>query len=233
MGKKDYYIIEKNVNKIIRGEYTNFLDYNTFNNVINKIKGYNYQVYYPYKESEKLIIYTKEIPKVRLLEIISYEKLTHKSIMGSLYGLNIDSETFGDIIITNNHYYIMVIDQIYNLVIQEYNMVGNNHIKLKEVPLSVLDNYHRTYQEIELIVSSLRIDTIVSRLINTSRDSVKKKFNDDEIVVNYEVCHKLNYQLHENDIFSIRRHGKYKFIGVTNQSKKGNYIIKIDKYIDN
>ena len=233
MGKKDYYIIEKNVNKIIRGDYTNFLDYTTLKNVCGKLKEYNYKIYYPYPESEKVILYTNKVPKIRLLEIISYDKLTHQSIMGSLYGLNIDSELFGDIIITNNHYYIMVVDQIYNLIIKDYNMVGNHHIKLKEVPLSILDDYHRTYQEIELIVSSLRIDTVLSRLINTSRDLVKKKFYDNEVILNYEPCNKINYQLHENDIFSIRKHGKYKFIKVINTSKKGNYIIKIYKYIDN
>ena len=41
MAKKDYYIVEKNVNKIVRGEYTNFLDPATLKNVISKLKGYN------------------------------------------------------------------------------------------------------------------------------------------------------------------------------------------------
>lgn len=233
MGKKDYYIIEKNVTKIKRNSYTNFLDYSTYKNVCSKLKGYNYHIYYPYEESEKVILYTDNLPKIRLLELISYDKLNHQSIMGSLYGLNIDSELFGDIIIADNHYYIMVVDTIYNLIIKEYNMVGKSHIKLKETPLEVLDNYHRKYSEIEIIVSSLRIDTIISRLINTSREAIKKKFNDGEIILNYEPCHKTDYQLHENDIFSIRRYGKYRFGGIVNQSKKGNYIIKCYKYIDN
>ena len=232
MNKKDYYIIEKNINKIIDKKHTNFLDYPTYNTVCSKLKNYNYNTYYPYKESEKVIIYTDSIPKIIVLEIISYDKLSHREIMGSLYGLKIDSELFGDIIIHNDHYYIMIMESIYNLIIKDYNMVGNHPIKLKEVPISILDNYHRKYQEIELIISSLRIDTVISRLINTSRELTKKKFINDEIILNYEVCHKTTYILHENDIFSIRRNGKYKYISITNKSKKGNYIIKINKYID-
>ena len=126
----------------------------------------------------------------------------------------------------------MVIDSIYELIKNEYNMVGYHHVKLKEVPMEVISNYKRVYQEIEFIVTSLRIDTVISRLIGTSRENIKKYFNEDDIILNYEVCHKINYNLTENDIFSIRKHGKYKFIGIVKESKKGNYIIKCLKYID-
>ena len=140
MTKKDYYNVEKNIDKIKRGEYTNFLDPSTLNKVQSKLKKYNYNIYSPYKESDKVIIYTNELPKIRLLEIISYDKLTHREILGSLFGLNISSELFGDIIITNNHYYITIIDSIYNLIINDYKQVGVHSIKLKEVPLSLYDN---------------------------------------------------------------------------------------------
>ena len=233
MAKKDYYLIEKNINKILRGECTNFVDPQTYKKIISKLNGINYSTYYPYKESDKVIIYTKTIPTIRLLEIISYDKLTHREIMGSLFGLNIDSSLFGDIIITNNHYYIMVMDSIYNLIINEFNMVGNHHIKIKEVSLDILEGYERQYQELEFIVSSLRIDNVVSHIIGTSRDSIKKKFLDDEIILNYEICHKNNYLLTENDIFSIRKYGKYKYAGIVKNTKKGNYLIKCYKYIDN
>ena len=233
MSKKDYYIIEKNVNKIIRGEYTNFLDPCTFKNVIGKIKGINYNIYLPYKDSEKMIIYTNTIPIIRVIEIISYDKLTHREIMGSLFGLSIDSELFGDIIITNNHYYIMVMDSIYNLIINDFKMVGNHPIKLKEVPLSTIDNYQRQYESIELIASSLRIDNVISRIIGSSRDNIKNKFDNDEVILNYEPCHKLNYNLNIGDIFSIRKYGKYKFAGIIKTTKKDNYIIKCLKYTDN
>ncbi len=112
-------------------------------------------------------------------------------------------------------------------------MVGSSYIKLKEVPLSTINNYHRKYEEIELIVSSTRIDTVVSRLIGVSRDSVKKKFQDNDVILNYEVCNKINYNLNNNDIFSIRKYGKYKYVGIIKTSKKDNYIIKVYKYIDN
>ena len=233
MSKKDYYIVEKNVSKIKRQEHTNFLDYQTRIKACQKLKGYNYQIYYPFQDSEKTIIYVDNIPQVSLLEIISPEKLFHKDIMGSLYNLNIASEMFGDIIITNNHYYFLTMPSVVNIIMNEYKKVGNNNIKIKPQNIKVLDNYHRQYQEITLIVSSLRIDNVISRLIGTSRKNIKENFFDDDIILNYEVCHKLNYNLSNNDIFSIKKNGKYKFGEIIGKSKKGNYIVKCYKYIDN
>ena len=103
MSKKDYYIVEKNRDKIIKGSHTNFLDPSTINKVVAGLKGYDYKVYYPYNDCEKAVIYTKEKPIIKLLEITSFEKLTHREIMGSLYNQNIDSEMFGDIVIFDNH----------------------------------------------------------------------------------------------------------------------------------
>ena len=230
MAKKDYYIVEKNVNKIMRGEYTNFLDPQTLKSVISKLKGYDYKIYSPYEESEKKIIYTKKVPRIRLLEIISYNKLAHRNILGSLMALNINTELFGDIIITDEHAYIMIVNSIYNLIMNEFTMVGNEKIKIKEVSFNVLTEYVKEYDELELFVSSLRIDNVVSRIVGTSRDQVKRKFMEDEVILNYEVCHRLNYVLKENDIFSIRRYGKYKFGGITKLTNKNNFIIKCYKY---
>ena len=122
---------------------------------------------------------------------------------------------------------------MYELIINNFNMVGRHSIKLKEVSLDILDNYQREYEEVEIIASSTRIDNVISSLIGTSREQIKRKFLDDEIILNYEVCHKLNYELKENDTFSIRRFGKYKYTGIIKETKKGNFLIKCLKYIDN
>ena len=230
--KKDYYIIEKNVDKIIRGDHTNFLDPNLCMKVCYRVKGYDYKTYYPYKEAEKVIIYTDKIPKIKLFEILTTEKLSHRMILGSLFGLNVESEMFGDIIIDDNHYYVMVMDCMYDLMVQQYNMVGNNYIRLKEVSFDVLNGYKRNYKKIELIVSSVRIDNVICQLTKMSRSVVKKKFYNDEIILNYEPCHKLNYGLKENDIFSIKKHGKYKFGGIVKNTRKENYIVIVYKYVN-
>ncbi len=232
MSKKNYYIIEKNLDKVKKNIPTNFLDPNTIKQVLSKLKGYNPKIYKPYEESERNILYRKEKPKVALLEIISFEKLTHREIMGSIYNLNIEEEIFGDIVINNNHYYVYVIDKYLNIVFDSFKEIGRKHVKIKKVPLSTLKEYKRSYERIEIITSSLRIDNIISRLTHTNRDSIKDFFTKNHVYINYEICHKSSYILKKEDTFSIRKYGKYKFNGIIKNTKKGGYIVECLKYTE-
>ena len=50
-------------------------------------------------------------------------------------------------------------------------------------------------------------------------------------MLNYNYLKNNSYNLHPDDIFSIRRFGKYKFIDIKKNTKSGNLIIEIYKYI--
>lgn len=228
---RDIYKIDNSVEKLICGKNTLFLDANEFKLVTSKLKKKEYKIYYPYKDSEKVILYTSNIPKVSLFKINSYAKLRHQDILGGILSLNISSSYIGDIIIDNDNYYFYIISDLSNFIKDNLNMIGNNKVSLEEIDLSLLKDYERKYEELEIIVSSLRIDTVISRIIKTNREEVISKIKDKEIIVNYEVLTKNSYILKENDIFSIRRYGKYKYIGIINNTKKNNLVIKCFKYI--
>ena len=89
----------------------------------------------------------------------------------------------------------------------------------------------KMYEEHEIIISSLRIDNVISGIINSSRSKTLEKIKNKEVIVNYEVMNKCSYTIKENDIISIKRFGKYKYVGKINETKKNNYVIKFLKYI--
>ena len=226
----DLYTISKNVEKLQNGNSTNFLDSKLQKLVKSKLKKKDYKIYLPYKESEKVIFYVKEKPNVLLYEIKSKNKLLHQEIMGTLFSLGIDSSMYGDILIIDNHYYIYILDIIENYLITNLTKIKNNKVELIKQDINLLNDYERKYEVIELIVSSNRIDTVLSTLIHTSRDNIKEKIKDKEILVNYDYP-KQSYTLKDNDIFSIRKYGKYKYIGIINVTKKDHIVIKINKYM--
>jgi len=232
MSRRNYYYIQKNVDKFLNYGMTYFLDPLSLRNVLGKLKGFDYKIYKPFSESERVIVYNSNEPDVALIEIISYEKLSHREIMGSIYNMNIDEEVFGDIVICGGHYYVFVIKKYLQIVMDNFNMVGYKKVKLKEVSLDVLKDYRRNYDRLELIVSSYRIDNVISRIIHKNRDCVKGILSKDNVFVNYEVCRNMSYVLKEGDVFSIRKYGKYKFNGVIKNTKKNNYIIECLKYTD-
>lgn len=229
--KKNMYKIDNSIEKIYMGKNTMFLDMSEFKRVKSKLKGINYSIYYPYKDSEKMIIYTNEIPNVTLFKINTNETLTHSSILGSIMSLNISSNYLGDIIVDNSNYYFYIMSDLKDYIKHNLTSIGNVKVTLEEIDLNELLNYERRYMEETIIVSSLRIDNVISKIIKTNRDTVLDKIKNDEVILNCEILSKNTYILKENDIFSIRRYGKYKYVGFIKSTKKDNYIIKYLKYI--
>ncbi len=195
------------------------------------LKKDQYQIFRPYPDSNKIILYSKTPPNVILYEIKSKVTLRHQDILGSIFALNITNEMFGDIIVDNDHYYIFILEMIDNYIKSNLLFIKNSPIELERRDIDYLKDYHQKYEEHEIIVSSLRIDTIISRIININRHGVADKIKNREILINYEILQKSSYLLKENDVFSIRKYGKFRFIGIEKTTKKDNYIIKYQKYI--
>ncbi len=224
------YNIEKNYNKLVKDNYTFFLKKEEATILKGKIKKQNFNVFLPYPDSEKIILYTKSLPEIILYEICSTVKLKHQDILGSIYALKISDEVFGDIVIDDNKYYIYIFKDFQNYFEANFTTVKNSSITLKRLGIDFLKEYKRKYEEIIIVASSERIDTIISKIINISRARIENKIKDDEIMYNNFLLKRANIKLKVGDTFSIRKYGKFKFNGIIGTSKSKNYIISIYKY---
>ena len=225
------YLIKKYVEKIKRGESSGFLDPLELKTVISKLKKNEYEIYSVYEECDKKILYKNNIPNVKLYKINSYEKLKHKEIMGSLYSLSIDKSMIGDIIIDEDNYYFYIIDKMSSFIENNLFMIGNKYVTIEEIDISKMKDYKKKYEIKNMIVSSLRMDTIVSKITNTSRNNSIELIKNKNVILNYSILKDGSITLKENDIFSIRRYGKYKFSKVIKNTKKDNIVIEYFKYI--
>lgn len=224
------YFTEKNITRFNNIGYTYFLNPNELNIVKSKMKKNEYSIYYPYKDSEKAIIYKKIIPDVLLYEIKCNQEIRHQDILGAMYSLNISPDLFGDILIIDNKYYIYILPIVRNYFESNLLNIRNNHVLLEELDINYLIDYEREYEILEIIVSSNRIDTVISSIIHTARSNINVLIKKKEILLNYDYLKNLDYKLKESDIFSIKRIGKYKYIGIINNTRGNHYIIKLLKY---
>lgn len=229
--KCNNYNSERVIDCLYNRGYTNFLNRKEFQIIKKQLKSCEYNVYELYKESSKIILYNKKIPDISILKIDCNNKLKHQSIMGTIYSLGLNDDVVGDIIYYEDSFYIFVLPIIKNYLIQNMIMVEKNKVNLREVDLSISLNFKINYEVKNYIVSSLRIDNIISSIIGDSRNGVLDKFKNKEIIINYSDNIKPSYTLKENDIFSIRKYGKYKFNGIVKTTKKSSLIIEVLKYI--
>ena len=134
------YFIEKNITRLKNHQPTFFLDPKELKEVESKLRKNDYNIYYPYKDSEKNIIYNSNEPRVLLYEIKSKSSLKHQDIMGAMFSLNIDKSLFGDILIIDNRYYIYILDIIQNYFESNLLKIKNSSVSLEEMDISLLKN---------------------------------------------------------------------------------------------
>ena len=226
------YLTEKNINKLYQEGNTFFLNPKELLDVTNHLKKNSYLIYNPYEEAEKCIIYQNNEPEVILYEINSPITLKHSDILGTLFSLGIDEHLFGDIIIWNNHYYFYTFKYMNTFFEMELKKIKNANITLIEKDINILNDYQPDFEEIKIINSSLRIDSVIAKIIHCNRDTIKNLIKDKKIVYNYELLTNSTKNISINDTFSIRRFGKYKFIKVDGNTKKNNLVLIIHKYIE-
>ncbi len=224
------YNVKKNIDSFYNYGSTKFLDLKEQKLVVSNLPSSKYKIYKPYIDSEKVIFYKDRPYNVMLYEIKTLGNLSHQQILGTLFSLGIDQSMYGDILIVGDKYYIYILESIEEYLLLYFSSVANNKIELVKCDVDLLKNYEREYEEIKIICSSNRLDTVVAHIINSNRELSINMIKDKLVMVNYSnVCH--NYNLVVGDILSIRRYGKYKFDGVIGETKKGNFILKILKYI--
>lgn len=224
------YTVEKIVEKVLYSNSTNFVEIKYLNRVKKELKNVKYNIYEPFIGATKIILYNK-MPNIKIYEIVSSNDLRHQDILGTLYSLNISDEMFGDVVIWNNRYFIIILSSIDNYIKSNLMSIRNSKVELIEKDPYYLKDYKQEYEEYIIIVPSTRVDVIVSKIINSSRSNALEKIKNGDIYLNYELLTKPTYMLKENDIFSIRKYGKYKFLGEINKTKKGSLVIKYLKYV--
>lgn len=226
--KENKYWKEQMLERILSGAPSLFLNHKQYCDlcrILNK-KGIIYFTWECFKDSDYKIIYTKRKPSVTVFEIVADENLTHPMIMGSLYGLQLEEGYFGDII-AGKPSYIFLLSSMSSYIEKELTMIGKYRVELQKASLPI--QYERSFKDKKIMVSSLRMDQVVSKITSSSRNKGKEYFMNEEVMVNDEVCKNTSYILKEEDTFSIRRHGKYKVVE-TGKTRRDKYVIHLKQY---
>ena len=77
----------------------------------------------------------------------------------------------------------------------------------------------------------MRIDNIISEIVNCSRNESSKILEDQRVMVNYEVETKNSKIIKEDDIIVIRGKGKFRIFEILGETKKGKIAINVEHYI--
>lgn len=225
----DKYRIYKKDNKSTCTNFLNPSELKLATSYLNNEK-INYSIYEPYPFMEKKIIYFGDYDNfVTFYKISISKEITHPNILGTLFSLGLTPNTIGDIFIEDGYFYYTNLSRMNPFLEHNFLAINNEKITLNRVSEIIIKR--KQFEEYTIMVSSLRIDNIISKLASCSRNQALDMIKNKLVLLNYEEEIKAHTILKKDDIISIRRVGKFKIGEEKGYTKKNNLILEIYKYM--
>ncbi len=177
--------------------------------------------------------YTEDFPiKCILIEPLSKkfaEALTHRDFLGCLMNLGIKRSEIGDIVVDEKSAYVFCTEKMAGYICSEITRVRHTVVSCT-VTDSLPESDSDKHEEIEVQVSSERIDGVISKVFRISRSVCSELFREKRIFVGGRCCENSSYMLKEDDRISVRGYGKFIFRCISGTTRKGNKIVKAEKF---
>lgn len=157
-----------------------------------------------------------------------FKKLNHSDVLGSLLHTGIERNVLGDLIVQDDDIYIFCKGRIAQYLIDNCTLIARITIQFEYCMDFTIDK--KNTKPITILSSSLRLDSVVAQLAHCSRSEAMKKIHSGLVKVN-DVVLEQNVQLCNNDFVSIRKAGRFRFVEVTSNTKKGRLVLLFDQYV--
>ena len=231
-------ITQSNIKRALDGNVviTNFL--NTHEQEIvkplldNSINWY-FDGGYEGAEYKRLVLSPLDIKpssKVSIIKV-NYNKrfvsFTHRHILGNLMALGVKRETIGDIVISDDIYFVCK-EELENYFINEVKTMNNYPVTLEKVSKPIIKEEKGLDKTI--FPASLRLDAIVSLAFGLSREISQKMICDEMVKVNQKICKNNTYQIKNNDLISVKTKGRFKINQINGLTKSGRIGIGIEVF---
>ncbi len=161
-----------------------------------------------------------------------YKALSHRDYMGSLLALGLERDRLGDILVMDDcHALVFCGGTVASFLEREPLRIGKDAVKVERITLPADFVYERKFEPISDTVASPRLDSIVASLIRTSREKAQDAVRMGLVELNYEVETRNDRMPAAGAVISVRGYGKFRIRDMSEQTKKGRYRLRADKYI--
>lgn len=193
-----------------------------------------------FEECERRILCFSTTPEeahfyeYQILKIVNkskFKNLTHKDYLGSLMSLGIKRELFGDLVVSEAACYFPVSNTVADYIISNLSTVGSCPCEIQQVNLEEESIPNVNFEDKTVIVTSLRLDNVVSSICNISRSRALELIEGGMVLINYLSCNRKDKLVKVQDTITIRKYGKFKLRKELGETAKGRLKLSFGKYI--
>lgn len=232
----------KQANDEYRPVLTNFLNPRErliAESLVNRESDLRHKSFGGYKDSEmqRMLIYptyytvTNEDFKLQALEIVypvKFAEIKHYQVLGTLINQGIKRNTFGDILGNETVWQVVVDQKLLDFFVIEVNRIGNIKVHLEPIDFNNLIYPQNDWEEKNLTVASLRLDTVLANCFNISRSKIKQHIESGFVNVNWLEILKPDFELTIGDIVSIRKFGRLRITELNGNTKRDKLKLSVE-----
>ena len=196
-----------------------------------KVKSYGF-----FEDAERRMISFNnlyEIPyPMKILKIVNSSKfntLNHRDYLGALLGLGINRNKIGDLILKDGECYLSTCEDISDFIVNNLNTVGKAPCKVIILEDDFIP-FTPEFKEEIILVPSLRVDSIVSKLMKISRSKAQDVIESAKVLIDYNIVRDKSKEVLTSERITIRGVGKFILGDIVGNSKSGKYKVIVKKY---
>ncbi|WP_449539938.1 YlmH family RNA-binding protein [Ferdinandcohnia sp. Marseille-Q9671] len=183
-----------------------------------------YPAYFEPNETDFNLIYFEVKYPVKFVTV------DHRKVLGSLMSLGLKRTKFGDILTNDIQIQIVVAKEVADYVRMNLNSVGKATVTLSEILGSDLLQPIEDWSEQTVTVSSLRLDVLLSSILNLSRQKVQVLIEGGLVKVNWKQIEQSSFECKEEDVLSVRGYGRSKLRSIEGKTKKDKWRITVGRH---
>lgn len=157
--------------------------------------------------------------------------LSHRDYLGALMGLGIKREFVGDILVSNQGADMFVFRKLLPYLESNYEKAGRAALSLEAVPFSAIAVLLQQREEVNLTVTSLRLDVLAAAVFHLSRGMAAGAINHGQVFLNGQLIEKPEKSLQAGDKIVIRGKGKAIIKEIGGKTRKDKISVTVEKYM--
>ena len=161
-----------------------------------------------------------------------FRRLSHRDYLGSMLSLGIERSSIGDIaIIDDSEAIVFCTDKIRDYLLVSLERIASDKVSVNEYILPDGFSIEKKTVPISDTVASKRLDCIVGALTNLSREKSQNLINSGMCEVDYLPELRVDRQIDEGAVISVRGYGKFFIKAFDGETKRGRIRLSAAKYV--
>ena len=159
--------------------------------------------------------------ELALLEVnynSKFNQLTHAQIMG-------------DILVEQGYAQLLVTKNMVDYFQANVTKIAKASVSLKEIPLDQLIKGEKESHQLDIMVSSMRLDKVLATVLKLSRSQAIQLISAEKLKLNYQTLDRPSEMLQVGDLISVRGFGRFSILSENGLTKNGKYKLTVDKMI--